>query len=216
MQYQKEYHSPLGEMLLAADDEGLVGIWFQGAVHFGRGLEPGGREGEHPFLSEAERWLDCYFSGHEPEFQPPIHWRGTPFQQTVRGISEDSLGGAVPHPLWERDHLWRTGPDRGCPTGPGQHVSPGGRGRGGPQPHLYPHPLPPGGGGGRQPDRICRRPGAEAPAAGSGGCGEDLPRSGGLGGKLTGGTVILKRAVLFYFSRISSASFSSHSSSVAA
>ena len=35
MQYQKEYHSPLGEMLLAADDEGLVGIWFQGAVHFG-------------------------------------------------------------------------------------------------------------------------------------------------------------------------------------
>ena len=59
MQYQKEYHSPLGEMLLAADDEGLVGIWFQGAVHFGRGLEPGGREGEHPFLSEAERWLDC-------------------------------------------------------------------------------------------------------------------------------------------------------------
>ena len=39
MQYQKEYHSPLGEMLLAADDEGLVGIWFQGAVHFGRGLE---------------------------------------------------------------------------------------------------------------------------------------------------------------------------------
>ena len=53
MQYQKEYHSPLGEMLLAADDEGLVGIWFQGAVHFGRGLEPGGREGEHRFLSEA-------------------------------------------------------------------------------------------------------------------------------------------------------------------
>ena len=34
----------------------------------------------------------------------------------------------MPHPLWERDHLWRTGPDRGCPTGPGQHVSPGGRG----------------------------------------------------------------------------------------
>ena len=28
----------------------------------------------------------------------------------------------MPHPLWERDHLWRTGPDRGCPTGPGQAV----------------------------------------------------------------------------------------------
>ena len=83
MQYQKEYHSPLGEMLLAADDRGLVGIWFRGAEHFGRGLEPGSREGEHPFLLEAERWLDCYFSGREPEFQPPVHWQGTPFQQTV-------------------------------------------------------------------------------------------------------------------------------------
>ena len=95
MQYQKEYHSPLGEMLLAADDEGLVGIWFQGAVHFGRGLEPGGREGERPFLSEAERWLDCYFSGHEPEFQPPIHWSGTPFQQTVWGLLRQIPYGAT-------------------------------------------------------------------------------------------------------------------------
>ena len=83
MQYQKKYRSPLGEMLLAANDRGLVGIWFRGAEHFGRGLEPGSREGEHPFLLEAERWLDCYFSGREPEFQPPVHWQGTPFQQTV-------------------------------------------------------------------------------------------------------------------------------------
>ena len=27
------------------------------------------------------------------------------------GISEDSLGGAVCRIPWERDHLWRTGPD---------------------------------------------------------------------------------------------------------
>ena len=53
MQYQKKYRSPLGEMLLAADDRGLVGIWFRGAEHFGRGLEPGSREGEYPFLLEA-------------------------------------------------------------------------------------------------------------------------------------------------------------------
>lgn len=209
MQYQKEYHSPLGEMLLAADDEGLVGIWFQGAVHFGRGLEPGGREGEHPFLSEAERWLDCYFSGHEPEFQPPIHWSGTPFQQTVWGLLRQIPYGAT---ITYGELAVRAA----GAAGPAWNVGPG-DGRGcGPQSDLRSGALPPGGGGGRQPDRICRRPGAEAPAAGSGGCGENLPRSGGLGGKLTGGTVILKRAVLFYFSRISSASFSSHSSSVAA
>ena len=56
---------------------------------------PGGREGERPFLSEAERWLDCYFSGHEPEFQPPIHWSGTPFQQTVWGLLRQIPYGAT-------------------------------------------------------------------------------------------------------------------------
>lgn len=83
MQYQNTYHSPLGEMLLAADDSGLVGIWFQGAKHFGQGLEPAASSGDHPFLQEAKRWLDHYFSGHEPDFQPPIHWQGSPFQQRV-------------------------------------------------------------------------------------------------------------------------------------
>ena len=86
MQYQNTYHSPLGEMLLAADNSGLVGIWFQEAKHFGQGLEPEGRVGDHPFLQEAERWLDRYFSGHEPEFQPPIHCQGSPFQQMVWGL----------------------------------------------------------------------------------------------------------------------------------
>ena len=95
MQYQNTYHSPVGEMLLAADDEGLAGIWFRGARYFGRGLEPGGKEGENSILKEAKRWLDCYFSGHDPEFQLPIHWRGSPFQQTVWGLLQQIPYGAT-------------------------------------------------------------------------------------------------------------------------
>ena len=37
----------------------------------------------------------CYFSGHEPEFQPPIHWSGTPFQQTVWGLLRQIPYGAT-------------------------------------------------------------------------------------------------------------------------
>ncbi|MFR4335953.1 MAG: hypothetical protein ACLT3D_08550 [Lawsonibacter sp.] len=64
---------PWGRCCWRRDDEGLVGIWFQGWSTLDVGLEPGAGRGGAPLLSEAERWLDCYFSGHEPEFQPPIH-----------------------------------------------------------------------------------------------------------------------------------------------
>ena len=32
------YASPLGGMLLAADDAGLTGLWFEGQKHFARRL----------------------------------------------------------------------------------------------------------------------------------------------------------------------------------
>lgn len=32
------YQSPLGELLLAADEEGLTGIWFPGQKYFAAGL----------------------------------------------------------------------------------------------------------------------------------------------------------------------------------
>lgn len=34
-------------------------------------------------LREVRRWLDIYFSGHEPDFMPPIHMIGSDFQLTV-------------------------------------------------------------------------------------------------------------------------------------
>lgn len=83
MKYIMTYQSPLGEILLAADDNGLTGLWFSGAKYYGRGL---GREHEGknvPVFEEARRWLDIYFSGKEPDFMPPVHMTGTPFQIEV-------------------------------------------------------------------------------------------------------------------------------------
>ena len=207
MQYQKEYHSPLGRCCWRRMTRVWSGSGSRGRCTLDGGWSPGARRGA-PLLSEAERWLDCYFSGHEPEFQPPIHWSGTPFQQTVGGCCGRSHTGP-PSPMenWPcvREQLGRPGMSA-------QAV---------------------GGAVARNPISVlvpCHRVvGADGSLTGYAGglerkrrlldleaAGENLPRSGGLGGKLTGGTVILKRAVLFYFSRISSASFSSHSSSVAA
>ena len=77
------YESPLGGVLLAADEIGLTGLWFDGQKNFARGLPADRVERETPALLEAKRWLDIYFSGKEPDFTPPLHPIGSAFRQSV-------------------------------------------------------------------------------------------------------------------------------------
>lgn len=83
MIYTSKYTSPLGGILLAADEVGLRGLWFDGQKYFARDLPDERTERETPDLSEAKRWLDLYFGGQEPDFLPPLHPVGTPFRQAV-------------------------------------------------------------------------------------------------------------------------------------
>lgn len=83
MIYTSEYTSPLGGILLAADEVGLRGLWFDGQKYFACDLPDERAEIETPVLSEAKRWLDLYFGGQEPDFLPPLHPVGTPFRQAV-------------------------------------------------------------------------------------------------------------------------------------
>ncbi len=83
MQYTCSYDSPLGRMLLAADDIGLTGAWFEGQKYFARTLEPGHIEKETPILTQTVQWLDAYFGGNDPDFYPPLHLTGTDFQNAV-------------------------------------------------------------------------------------------------------------------------------------
>ena len=83
MIYTSEYTSPLGRILLAADEVGLTGLWFDGQKYYARDLPPEHTEAETPVLAEAVRWLDIYFSGKEPDFMPPLHPVGSPFRQEV-------------------------------------------------------------------------------------------------------------------------------------
>ena len=82
MLYIQRYRSPLGEILMAADDAGLVGLWFAGQKHFAPGLTQA-REQETPVLAAAGRWLDLYFAGRRPHFIPPLHLTGTEFRMAV-------------------------------------------------------------------------------------------------------------------------------------
>ena len=75
MQYISYYDSSLGRLLLAADEEELVGAWFEGQKYFARGLAKECEERETPTLAAAKRWLDVYFSGREPDISVPKRWR---------------------------------------------------------------------------------------------------------------------------------------------
>ena len=81
--YTLHYDSPLGGILLAADDVGLTGLWFDGKPYFAEGLDPDHTAQKTPILQQAERWLKVYFSGREPGFTPPLHPMGSPFRQAV-------------------------------------------------------------------------------------------------------------------------------------
>lgn len=83
MQYTTHYESPLGGILLAADDVGLAGLWFDGEKYFALSLGTDYEEKETPILTQTKHWLDIYFTGKEPDFLPPIHMIGSPYQQAV-------------------------------------------------------------------------------------------------------------------------------------
>ena len=84
--YFCDHESPLGKMLLAADDAGLTGAWFYGQRYFARGLEHAEKnaEAETSALAAARRWLDAYFAGEYPDVADvPLAPSGTAFQRRV-------------------------------------------------------------------------------------------------------------------------------------
>lgn len=113
--------SPLGELTLAGDGEGLSGLWLPGQKYFGGGmLETAARRDELPVFLLAGRWLERYFGGERPSPEEvPLRPVGSPFRQAVwrlllkipygqvttygrlaaalGGTSPRAVGGAVGH-----------------------------------------------------------------------------------------------------------------------
>lgn len=86
MIYTQWYNSPLGRILLAADDTKLTGVWFDGEKYFAQHLGTQYEEKNIPILEQTKRWFDTYFSGKEPDFTVPFHFNGTEFQNEVWSI----------------------------------------------------------------------------------------------------------------------------------
>lgn len=87
MTYTAIYDSPLGAILLAADEIGLTGLWFEDQKYYGAGLPAESVQGElsaMPHLKAAAAWLDRYFAGEEMDACVlTLHLVGTDFQKEV-------------------------------------------------------------------------------------------------------------------------------------
>jgi len=70
--------SPVGELLLVADDEGLTAINFAPFEPV-----PAERDDDHPVLRSAVRQLEEYFAGNRTEFELPLAPKGSVFRQQV-------------------------------------------------------------------------------------------------------------------------------------
>ena len=90
---RSHYSSPLGRIVLCANDQALLGLWFDGQKHqpdpLGWALVA-----EHPVLDQARTQLDQYFAGRRQQFTLPLDLSsGTPFQQQVwRGLLQIAAG----------------------------------------------------------------------------------------------------------------------------
>ena len=82
--FQSQTTSPLGDVLLAATEQGLAGVWF---VHRQENMPDSSQwttDETHPTLVAAAQQLQEYFSGQRQSFDLPLQptW-GTPFQRSV-------------------------------------------------------------------------------------------------------------------------------------
>ena len=79
--------SPLGSILLTADEDGLTGINFQDAE--GAKKPPHGSVESAVRFSEVERQISAYFRGELKEFKLGLSVRGTAFQRSVWSALRD-------------------------------------------------------------------------------------------------------------------------------
>ena len=84
MIYTAHYTSPLGGITLTSDGTALTGLYFDGERDFPD--LSAGRKKDLPVFGEVIRWLDLYFAGKEPDFNPALNPTGTAFQMSVWAI----------------------------------------------------------------------------------------------------------------------------------
>lgn len=79
------YKSPIGNILIAAKSENIVGLWFENQKYYLEILKNEQmQETENKILNKTKKWLDKYFNGDKPDINElNIELIGTDFRKRV-------------------------------------------------------------------------------------------------------------------------------------
>lgn len=88
MVYYVEYESPVGRLLLVANERALLQLTFGS-------MPEGAQTGQTELLTQAELWLDAYFRGEQTAVAFPLEPEGTAFQKQVWQILQTISWGEV-------------------------------------------------------------------------------------------------------------------------
>lgn len=75
--------TPLGDLLLVANESKLTGLYFEACDHVPAARKTWVANPKHPVLLETEKQLREFFDGKRSDFSLPLHFAGTSFQQRV-------------------------------------------------------------------------------------------------------------------------------------
>jgi methylated-DNA-[protein]-cysteine S-methyltransferase len=96
MEYYDYYDSPLGQMLLTANDAALTGLHFVGEKYYPAIGADWQRQPKATLIVRARRQLDEYFAGKRKAFDLAVDPAGTEFQRGVwRALQKIPYGATM-------------------------------------------------------------------------------------------------------------------------
>ena len=116
--------TPMGEMVLAAEGEHLIGAWFVGQKHYASTLRNRAVCWQRTAAIDAAIcWLDAYFAGKRPSWLPKLHLIGTPWQTAVwQHLQRIAYGETTTYGAIAREMAVRTGKEKMSAQAVGQAV----------------------------------------------------------------------------------------------
>lgn len=109
-EYACKYISPIGTLTVLSDGKNITGLWIKN-MPCSKNTEIIEVDAEDlPVLKKTREWLDCYFTGEEPDFMPPIKTEGTKFRQFVwQMLCEIPYGKVVTYGEIAKEMAYQTG-----------------------------------------------------------------------------------------------------------
>ncbi|MEE1411870.1 MAG: methylated-DNA--[protein]-cysteine S-methyltransferase [Bulleidia sp.] len=86
MRYIRYYDSPIGKIVMIANENAITGIYFENQRYFPENIQDSCIEQETVILHNCAQWLNDYFQGNTSVFPYPLDPKGTPFQKRIWNI----------------------------------------------------------------------------------------------------------------------------------